>query len=220
MQFPEPTLFTSTTRQAANTQADITDEELVARYQAQRDASDFEKLVRRYERELYTFLRRFLGNPQHAEDVFQGTFLSVHLRIEQFEQGKRFRPWLYAIASNKAIDFMRRNKRHQLASLDQGSKPGESDESMVQRLSSTEVGPEQRAIVNETASRMRAAVQQLSEPTQQLIQLAFYQGLKYADIAEILEIPIGTVKSRVFTAMRKLNEIWLRMQEEDRSNPT
>jgi RNA polymerase sigma-70 factor (ECF subfamily) len=67
---------------------------------------------------------------------------------------------------------------------------------------------------------MRAAVQQLSEPTQQLIQLAFYQGLKYADIAEILEIPIGTVKSRVFTAMRKLNEIWLRMQEENRSNPT
>ena len=61
---------------------------------------------------------------------------------------------------------------------------------------------------------MREADGQLSESTQQLIQLAFYQGLKYADIAEILDIPVGTVKSRVFTAMRKLNEIWMRMQQE------
>jgi RNA polymerase sigma-70 factor (ECF subfamily) len=56
-------------------------------------------------------------------------------------------------------------------------------------------------------------VQELSEPTQQLIQLAFYQGMKYSDIAEILQIPIGTVKSRVFTAVRKLNQIWLRTHE-------
>ena len=99
----------------------LSDEVLVARYQESRAPADFEQLVKRYERELYTFLRRFLGNAQHAEDVFQGTFLSVHLRIDQFEPGKRFRPWLYAIASNKAIDFMRRNKRHQLSSLDQAS---------------------------------------------------------------------------------------------------
>jgi RNA polymerase sigma-70 factor (ECF subfamily) len=211
----EPSLFVS-----SPSQLEISDEELVARYQDSRDPEDFERLVRRYERELYTFLRRFLGNAQHAEDVFQGAFLSVHLRIEQFEPGKRFRPWLYAIASNKAIDFMRRNKRHQVSSLDQGSKIGDSDESMVQRLSSQEVGPEEQAMLNETATRMREAVGQLSPVTQQLIQLAFYQGLKYADISEILEIPVGTVKSRVFTAMRKLNEIWLRMQEENRTNPT
>ncbi|MFO0011199.1 MAG: RNA polymerase sigma factor [Planctomycetota bacterium] len=205
----EPSLFA-----ASEAPPDISDEYLVARYQEGRDPSDFEQLVRRYERELYTFLRRFLGNAQHAEDVFQGTFLSVHLRIDQFESGKRFRPWLYAIASNKAIDFMRRNKRHQVASLDQGLKAGDSDESMIQRLSSHDTGPDAQAMFNEQGARVREAVQQLNAPTQQLIQLAFYQGLKYADIAEILNIPTGTVKSRVFTAMRKLNEIWLRMHEE------
>ncbi|MFN6129393.1 MAG: RNA polymerase sigma factor [Planctomycetota bacterium] len=215
MRSSESSLFLS-----SPSQVEISDEELVARYQKTRESADFEQLVRRYERELYTFLRRFLGNAQHAEDVFQGAFLSVHLRIDQFEPGKRFRPWLYAIASNKAIDFLRRNKRHQVASLDQGSSVGDSDETMVQRLSSQEVGPEERAMLNETSSRMREAVRQLSPSTQQLIQLAFYQGLKYADIAEILEIPVGTVKSRVFTAMRKLNEIWLRMQEEKRTNPS
>lgn len=199
-------------------QQEQTDEQLVALYLEKREPQHFEALMRRYERELYTFLRRFLGNAQHAEDVFQGTFLLVHLRIEQFEPGKRFRPWLYAIASNKAIDFMRRNKRHQMASLDQTSRTGDSEESIVQRLPSGLAGPDEIAMGNETRSRVREAVRELNEPTQQLIQLAFYQGLKYADIAEILQIPLGTVKSRVFTAIRKLNEIWLRMNDEKRSS--
>jgi RNA polymerase sigma factor (sigma-70 family) len=141
----EPSLFAS-----SEAEVGLSDEVLVARYQESRAPADFEQLVKRYERELYTFLRRFLGNAQHAEDVFQGTFLSVHLRIDQFEPGKRFRPWLYAIASNKAIDFMRRNKRHQLSSLDQASKSGESDESMVQRLASQGIGPDEHAVLIDT----------------------------------------------------------------------
>ena len=194
--------------------ADLSDEQLVDAYLDARQPEHFEALMRRYERELYTFLRRFLGNAQHAEDVFQGTFLSVHLRIDQFEPGKRFRPWLYAIASNKAIDFMRRNKRHQMASLDCTVQHADSDEAMVSRLASHGPAPDELAMRSETSAKVRQAVGQLSEPTQQLIQLAFYQGLKYADIAEILYIPVGTVKSRVFTAMRKLNEIWMRMQQD------
>ncbi|MEI8213259.1 MAG: sigma-70 family RNA polymerase sigma factor [Planctomycetota bacterium] len=200
------------------TQPGLSDEQLVELYLERREPQHFEALLRRYERELFTFLRRFLGNVQHAEDVFQGTFLLVHLRIEQFESGKRFRPWLYAIASNKAIDFMRRNKRHLMPSLDQTSKVGESEESIAQRLSSRDLGPDQLAISNETRERVREAVQELNAPTQQLIQLAFYQGLKYADIAEILQIPLGTVKSRVFTAIRKLNEIWMRKEGECQSS--
>ena len=199
---------------AAELATELADEQLVEAYLRERQEKHFEILMRRYERELFTFLRRFLGNAQHAEDVFQGTFLSVHLRIEQFEPGKRFRPWLYAIASNKAIDFMRRNKRHQMASLDSTVQHAESDEAMVSRLSSQGPSPDEQAIRSETNAKVREAVGQLSESTQQLIQLAFYQGLKYADIAEILDIPVGTVKSRVFTAMRKLNEIWMRMQQE------
>ena len=217
---PKIVLETSNIRESemqefsAELATELADEQLVEAYLRDRHEKHFEILMRRYERELFTFLRRFLGNAQHAEDVFQGTFLSVHLRIEQFEPGKRFRPWLYAIASNKAIDFMRRNKRHQMASLDSTVQHAESDESMVSRLSSQGPSPDEQAIRSETNAKVREAVGQLSESTQQLIQLAFYQGLKYADIAEILDIPVGTVKSRVFTAMRKLNEIWMRMQQE------
>jgi RNA polymerase sigma-70 factor (ECF subfamily) len=195
-----------------------TDEEIVEAYLESRNEADFAKLVRRYERELYTFLRRFLGDAQQAEDVFQATFLSVHLRIDQFEKGRRFRPWLYAIASNKGIDFMRRNRRNQATSLDAKSSFGDWEDSMSQHLEGAEPTPDEKAIFNETGARVRRAVQELNEPTQQLIQLAFYQGMKYSDIAEVLQIPIGTVKSRVFTAIRKLNQIWMRMNEDNASN--
>ena len=193
--------------------AELTDEEIVNAYLQTRNSQDFERLVRRYERELYTFLRRFFSDVQQAEDVFQATFLSVHLRIDQFETGRRFRPWLYAIASNKAIDYLRRNRRHQVASLDAKTSHWDSEDSMINHLSGNGATPDEKAISNETGSRVRAAVQELNEPTQQLIQLAFYEGMKYSDIAEILQIPLGTVKSRVFTAIRKLNQIWMRMSD-------
>ena len=191
------------------------DEEMVEEYLKSRSSSLFEQLVRRYEREIYTYLRRFLGDAQEAEDVFQATFLSVHLRIEQFEQGRRFRPWLYAIASNKAIDYMRRNKRHQIGSLNTALSNSDGDETLMHKLASDQALPDECAERNENASRVREALSQLNEPTQQLIQLAFFQEMKYADISEILRIPVGTVKSRVFTAIRKLNSIWMRMEEKD-----
>jgi len=198
-------------------QLELSDEEIVTAYLESRNARDFERLVQRYERELFTFLRRFLSDVQQAEDVFQATFLSVHLRIDQFEPGRRFRPWLYAIASNKAIDYLRRNRRHQVASLDAKMSHGDSEDSMVSQLSGGVATPDENAMVNEQSARVRAAVQELNAPTQQLIQLAFYQGMKYSDIAEVLQIPLGTVKSRVFTAIRKLNQIWMRMND---SSPT
>jgi RNA polymerase sigma-70 factor (ECF subfamily) len=125
---------------------------------------------------------------------------------------------LYAIASNKGIDFMRRNRRHLATSLDAKSTYHDSEDSMIQHLEGAEVSPEEKAIFNETGARVREAISELNEPTQQLIQLAFYQGMKYSDIAEILQIPLGTVKSRVFTAVRKLNQIWMRMNDSKSSS--
>lgn len=193
------------------------DEELLIRYRETGDRNLYENLVRRYEREIYTFLRRYLGNAQLAEDTFQATFLSVHLRADQFEEGRRFRPWLYAIATNKAIDCQRRTKRHRHTSLDAvtSNQVSEGRDNLAARLVDLQPDPSSIAACTETGERVRAALQELNEPTQQLIQLAFYQGMKYSDIGEILGIPVGTVKSRVHTAMRRLNEIWHRMFPED-----
>src|ERR1700736_5232226 len=97
--------------------AQPSDEELLVRHRDHADRQAFADLVHRYERELFSYLRRYLGDANMAEDTFQATFLQVHLKSDQFEEGRKFRPWLYTIATNQAIDAQRRNKRHRNVSL-------------------------------------------------------------------------------------------------------
>src|SRR5271156_5150774 len=124
----------------------MSDEELLMVYRDRVDREAFAELVRRYERELFSYLRRYLGDAEMAEDAFQTTFLQVHLKCDQFEAGRRFRPWLYTIATNQAIDAQRRNKRHRGVSLDRASKTDENDDlgALVDLLVSKEPNPEQR----------------------------------------------------------------------------
>ena len=103
----------------------VTDEQLLLRYRQTGDRELFAQLVYRYERELYSYLRRYLGDAEMAEDVFQAAFLLVHLKCGQFESGRKVRPWLYAIATNQAIDVQRRNKRHRMVSLDRSASDGD-----------------------------------------------------------------------------------------------
>ena len=93
------------------------DEELLAAYVETGSRDAFEELLRRYEGELYGYLRHFLGDAQLAEDAFQNTFLQVHLKCRQFEPDRRLRPWLYKIATNQAVDLLRQNRRHKAASF-------------------------------------------------------------------------------------------------------
>ena len=112
----------------------LSDEELLGRCRRTEDKAAFESLVHRYERELFSYLRRYLGNAEMAEDVFQATFLQVHLKREQFEEGRRFRPWLYTIATNQAIDAQRRNRRHRMVSLDHRTGGEDDVGSLVEML--------------------------------------------------------------------------------------
>jgi RNA polymerase sigma-70 factor (ECF subfamily) len=94
------------------------DEQLLLRYRDQSDVASFEALVHRYERELYSYLRRYVGDAPLADDVFQTTFLQVHQKCRQFQYGRRFRPWLYTIAIHQAIDSLRKRQRHATVSFD------------------------------------------------------------------------------------------------------
>ena len=98
-----------------------TDEKLLLSYRSSPDEGVFEELVHRYEKELYGYLRHYLGDAEMAADVFQQTFLQIHLKCGQFEPGRKVRPWLYTIATNQAIDYQRRNRRHRMSSLDRVS---------------------------------------------------------------------------------------------------
>ncbi len=188
--------------------AERTDEDLLRVYREEGDPRAFDTLVRRYERELYNYLRRYLGDDQLAEDAFQLTFLQVYLKSDQFEQGRRFRPWLYAIATNQATDMQRRNRRHRMASLDQ--RPGEQPQSdagcLAELVAGHEPGPASCFESNEQSEQIRAMVDQLPESLRQVVLLVYFQGLKYREAAQVLSIPVGTVKSRLHTAMEKLTQ--------------
>ena len=187
----------------------MTDEELIAEYQQSKDRSLFETLMLRYEREIYGYLRRYIGQAELAEDAFQGTFLQVHLKCYQFDSGRRFRPWLYAIATNQAIDVQRRNKRHRMVSLDQsnGSDGDDGIGSWSEKLVGDVVDPSAAAAFQENRDWINSAVNALGDPMRQVIHLVYYQGLKYREAAEILEIPVGTVKSRLHAAVQRLNGV-------------
>lgn len=190
--------------------ADITDENLIADYRQSGDRTMFETLIRRYEREIYAYLRRYIGNAEMAEDAFQGTFLQVHLKCHQFDSTRRFRPWLYAIATNQAIDVQRRNKRHRMVSLDR--PVGNDDEGRVgswcDKLVGTATDPLDAASREENGRWVHQAVESLGEPMQQVIELVYYQGMKYREAAETLGIPVGTVKSRIHAAVHRLGLLW------------
>ncbi|GDX96388.1 DNA-directed RNA polymerase sigma-70 factor [Planctomycetia bacterium] len=184
----------------------VSDEELLRRSRVGGDALAFETLVQRYEGELFSYLRRYLGSAEMAEDVFQATFLQVHLKQEHFEAGRRFRPWLYTIATNQAIDAQRRNKRHRIVSLD--SRSGDDVGTLVDMLAGTEGTADVMAEDQESRDWVRAAVDDLPEPLKGTLMLVYYQGMKYREAADVLGIPVGTVKSRLHAALLKLNESW------------
>ena len=120
----------------------LSDEQLLLGYRDRGDREMFAQLVQRYERELYNYLYRYMGSAEMAEDAFQATFLQVHLKCDQFEEGRKVRPWLYAIATNKAIDAQRRNRRHRLTSLDQiNSRHDDELGSLVDLLEQQRTGP-------------------------------------------------------------------------------
>ena len=184
----------------------MSDEELLRRSRVGGDTLAFETLVHRYEGELFSYLRRYLGSAEMAEDVFQATFLQVHLKQEHFEAGRRFRPWLYTIATNQAIDAQRRNKRHRIVSLD--SRSGDDVGTLVDMLAGTEGTADVMAEDQESRDWVRAAVDDLPEPLKGTLMLVYYQGMKYREAADVLGIPVGTVKSRLHAALLKLNESW------------
>jgi len=190
--------------------AERSDEELLLAYRSGADRRAFEALVERYETELYSYLRSYLGDPQMAEDVFQAAFLQVHLKCEQFEPGRKVRPWLYAVATNQAIDAQRRNRRHRMVSLDRcyGGGGAEDDEGgpLMTFLDSHEITPAEQFALAEEGGRVREAVDRLPDPLRRVVILVYYQGLKYREAAAILGVPVGTVKSRLHAAIGRLNQ--------------
>ena len=195
---------------------DQRDEQLLVRYRDAADVSAFEELVHRYERPIYRYLVRYLRNAALAEEVFQATFQRVHEKCGMFSEGRRVRPWLYSIATHQAIDALRKESRHQAVSLDEKHGLDDNDPTtLIALLESRVPTPLQQIEQSERAAWARRAVDQLPHELRSVILLIFFHRFKYQEAAEALDIPLGTVKSRVHRALLLLNESWWRDHSRD-----
>lgn len=187
---------------------DRTDEQLLDDYR-HGDKSSFASLVNRYQRELYHFLVRFLGNRASAEDVFQETFLQVHQSADQFDPQRRFRPWLFTIAANKARDLIRSQARRPANPLQATISPNDEESGeFIDLMSSTAELPGEPMEKQELQRQVQETVTTMPEHLREILLLSYFHQFPYRQISEILDIPLGTVKSRLHAAVAHFADRW------------
>jgi RNA polymerase sigma-70 factor (ECF subfamily) len=185
---------------------DNTDKSLIKAH-IKGDPKAFDELVRRYGDGMLGYLTKMSRNRHEAEDLFQETFKRVHEKAHTF-RGSHFKSWLYTIATNLAIDGMRRGKRIQMVSLNQKIDCSDCDS---EELSSVVVAddsqePSQEAVKAEQVQQVRDAVMSLPSRQRATLVLAYYQQLSYPEVAKVLGCSLGTVKTQMFRALKTLGK--------------
>jgi len=173
------------------------------------DSEAFSALVGRYQHDLYAFLVRFVGDAVLAEDVFQETFLQVYQSAPIFDMTRKFRPWVFTVAANKARDALRRRKRRSTAPLDATVAGAQDTKNTYATLIPSEIpSPDEISMNLEMQQNVKTMVDQLPENYRVVLILSYFQEIPHKEIAEILGVPVGTVKSRLHGAVGMFAQKW------------
>lgn len=169
------------------------DGQLVRTLREDRDVTAFETLMKRYQRPIYGFIRRQVGDRSRADELFQETFVRVYSHIATCHDPDSFRPWAFAIAANLCRNEMRQQGRTvpQSGARLEGT-PGAAPD------------PERQAISAETRRRIEEALQAMVPAQREVFILYHFTQLSYDEIATVLNVPVGTVKSRMNAALGRL----------------
>ena len=192
---------------------DITDEQLIAKFQLG-DVQAYDVLVRRYKDQLLNFIYRFVGNRSDAEDIVQETLLRVYKNKHMYKEIAKFSTWVYTIAGNLAKTELRRRKRHKIFSVSNFVNE-ERDYDIPDKAHS----PEKQVDSTIQESIIQKAIEKLPVKFKEVIILRDIQGFAYEEISQILDIPLGTVKSRVNRGRLKLQEDLKFLYEPETKNP-
>ncbi len=191
-----------------DTGASLSDAQLLEQFRQGRESA-FRELVNRYKNSLYAFLRRFINQQDLVEDVFQDTFLQLFTSRDSFDSERPLRPWLFTIAANKAKDALRKIHRQNSVEMGTIADSGEvSLDEVVNLLSSYNSTPDNDLSRDETAKKVREIIAEMPENLRAILILAYFEQFSYKQMAEILSIPIGTVKSRLHTAVSYFTKKW------------
>ena len=169
------------------------------------DSERFGSLVVKYQDRLFNGVARMLGNASDADDVLQDTFLQAFRKLSTFREDSSFYTWVYRIAINAAINLRRRQRR--MLTL--------SDESQIndRLVTDPELGPEKRLEHSDEVRELQDGLNQLSDEHRNILVLREINGMSYEDISELLDMPIGTVRSRLHRARLQLRDCMIAQQE-------
>ena len=179
-------------------------DELLIRRAQRGDADAFEQLLLEHQKNVYNLCYRMAGNPDDAMDLSQETFLRAWRCLDQYQFASAFSTWLYRLCSNICIDFLRRRRRQQTVPLTFEDADGEAQ---TYAVPDAQPLPEEQVELKLTRETLAAAMAQLLPEHRAVLQLRVVNEMSYEQIADVLDIQIGTVKSRLSRARNQLKKI-------------
>lgn len=184
---------------------ELSDEDLMLRYADEGDGDAFEILVSRHEKPVFNFILKRCGRRGEAEELLQETFLRVVRSSENYEPKAKFTTWLYTIARNLCIDLARKKKGHTEMSLDKPIGDNPDDDTFVDQMadddaSAASVDHDRKAF----RRKLQDALDELPDKQREVFILREISGLKYREIAEVVDAAVPTVKSRMRYALKAL----------------
>lgn len=181
------------------------------------NAEAFEQLVLQYQTPIYNLCLRITGNPEDAADMTQESFLKAWRSLDSFHFEAAFSTWLYRLASNTCLDFLRSSKRRREISL---TVEDEGGEAQLLDLPDPAPTPESTLLASEENAQLSAAMGQLDTEQRRILTLRVVNDLSYTEIAAVLNIKEGTVKSRLARARENLRKKLLQTGNKTESNPS
>jgi RNA polymerase sigma factor (sigma-70 family) len=185
---------------------------LVLRAINEKDQKAYAELMSRYRDSIFYMLLKMVNNKDDADDLTIEAFGKAFNRLHQYAPSYAFSTWLFKIASNNCIDFIRRKKNNATFSIDKPFDSGEGDELSID-LKSENPDPEEKIIRKQKVKMMHEVVEKLKPRYRKLVELRYFQELSYEEIAVELDLPLGTVKAQLFRAREFLFNIMKNTQE-------
>lgn len=179
-------------------------DDLLIRRAAKGDEQAFEKLLLEHEKNVYNLCYRMAGNPDDALDLSQEAFLKAWRALSTYQFDAAFSTWLYRLTTNVCLDFLRKRNRQAHSSL---TTEDENEEPREYSVPDPAPGPEEQAVSSWQQEAVQAAMQQLPEDYRLVLQLRVVEDLPYEQIADVMGIPVGTVKSRLSRARLQLKKL-------------